>query len=148
MLVIYNFKCEVFLFFLNRDYLYFLGQKLKIQLRKEPKIKPTRPKQRSHGWESRNNALWGLSFAPGQVKIDLPSQVNFVKNVIVGHVRDFSQVLKRQFPFNPPLNHARHPMTCFLNGPLQFIENHVSPRPPDDPWKTASWEEPDTTEPF
>jgi hypothetical protein len=43
-----------------------------------------------------------------------PSQIKFVKNVREGHVQGFSQVLKRLFPFNPPiiLQGIPNDMTC------------------------------------
>lgn len=38
-------------------------------------------------------------------------------------------------------------LTCFLNRPLQILENKVISLSPNNPWETASRKEPDATEP-
>ena len=69
-----------------------------------------------------------------------PSQIKFVKNVMVGHVHGFFQVHEGPFPFNPPIIMQGFPndLTCFLNGPLQVVKNQIISLSPNDPWKTTS----------
>ena len=79
-----------------------------------------------------------------------PGQIKFVENVLIGHIWGLFQVLKGPFPLDPPiiLQGVPNDLTCFLNGPLQIVENEIIPLMPDNPRNTASKQEPNATESF
>jgi hypothetical protein len=71
-----------------------------------------------------------------------PSQIIFVENVLVGHVKGLFQTRESPFPLNPTkiMRDALDNLMCFLNGPLQIIEHQIIPLTPYYLRKTAPQE--------
>ena len=101
--------------------------------------------------KSKNNMHTGASLSRDHNKtFDPPGWMEFVNNILVGHVWGLFQVRESPFPLNPTiiLQGVPNDLTCFLNGPLLIIKHKIIPLALDNPWKTTPQEEPNATKPF
>ena len=115
-------------------FLFWFSHKLKIELQERNQITMNTVESAQPKWKSRNNAHM-LSHFPTDNKIalgdnkalDPPSQIDFVKNNLVGHVQGLFQILESPFLLNPTIIMQGVPngLTCFLNGPLKITWDYV-----------------------
>ena len=79
-----------------------------------------------------------------------PCRIEFVGNILVGHVQGLFQIRESLFSLNPTiiLQGVPNDLTCFLDGPLLIIKHKIILLALDNPWKTTPQEEPIAIEPF
>jgi hypothetical protein len=97
-----------------------------------------RARNNVHMW---SNLQSDNKVAPGHNKaFDPSSRIEFIKKVIVGHVWGLFQALESLFPLNPTIIMQGIPndLSCFLNEPLQIIENRIISLVLVNPQDTAS----------